>query len=314
MEVTFSDGQKLLASVSSSDENLDLAVLRVPLAKAPPLPLGDVGTAAVGDMVAFIGSPMGLDFTVHEGTISSLSRSARGVALIQLDAKVNPGNSGGPLLDDQGGVIGIVTMKHAQAEGIGLAVPINYAYGGDHPLLRPPANATPSAAFDAMVTRARSEGREEGPQVAGAEPLPAIAGASTDPYRNLMVHILRPARSEPGFVMVTIKVWSGSDVICTLKGRRHTVAPDRRRRHRPGGQSRGPGLGEEAGARLEPLPVPGKDVPAVAHLPAGAHEARHRPRARRSRSGGEQAGVAVAWVFSPSRTYFGMACAPRSSR
>jgi hypothetical protein len=298
MEVTFSDGQKLMASVSSSDAQLDLAVLRVPLAKAPPLPLGDIGMAAVGDMVAFIGSPMGLDFTVHEGTISSLSRSARGVALIQLDAKVNPGNSGGPLLDDQGRVIGIVTMKHAQAEGIGLAVPINYAYGGDHPLLKTPTDSTPSAGFDAMVTRARAEGREEEPEVAASEPLTGLAGASIDPYRNLMVHILRAAGNEPAFAMVTIKVWSGSEEICTLKGDVMQVAPDRRRRHRAGDQQRGPGLGEEGSARPEPLP--GKDVLAVAYLPAGASEAWHRPRASGRRSEGEQAAVALARVFFAS--------------
>src|SRR6185503_6369190 len=85
------------------------------------LPLGDVEDVALGDRVMMIGSPMGLEFTVHEGLVSHLGRVAQGVAFIQLDAKVNPGNSGGPIIDEQGRVVGVVTLKQAQAEGIGLA-------------------------------------------------------------------------------------------------------------------------------------------------------------------------------------------------
>ena len=77
----------------------------VPGARAIPLPVGNVADLAVGDKVMIIGSPVGLDFTVHEGAVSSLHRSAYGVAYLQLDAKISPGNSGGPVIDGFGRVV-----------------------------------------------------------------------------------------------------------------------------------------------------------------------------------------------------------------
>lgn len=69
------------------------------------------------DHVMMIGSPMGLEFTVHEGSGSHMGRVVQGVACIQLDAKINPGNSGGPIIDGLGRVVGVVTLKQAHAEG-----------------------------------------------------------------------------------------------------------------------------------------------------------------------------------------------------
>jgi serine protease Do len=86
IEVTLSNERKLIGQVVRSDEDVDLGLVRVTGAGATPLPLGDVADLAVGDKVMIIGSPVGLDFTVQEGSISSLQRSAFGVALVQLDA------------------------------------------------------------------------------------------------------------------------------------------------------------------------------------------------------------------------------------
>ena len=99
IQVVMSDGRKFVGKVVSSDKGVDLGLVRVAGVKATPLPLGDVADLAVGDKVMIIGSPIGLEFTVHEGNVSSLQRSAFGVAYVQLDAKINPGNSGGPVID-----------------------------------------------------------------------------------------------------------------------------------------------------------------------------------------------------------------------
>jgi serine protease Do len=128
IQVVTADGRRLTGETVHSSQAVDLALVRVAGARATALPLGDVGNLALGDRVMMIGSPVGLEFTVHEGSVSHMGRVVQGVAFIQLDAKVNPGNSGGPIIDEQGRVVGVVTLKQAQAEGIGLALPINYAY------------------------------------------------------------------------------------------------------------------------------------------------------------------------------------------
>src|ERR1700761_354598 len=137
--VTFADGTTAQARVSGADTKLDIATL-IP-AKPPsvvvPATLG--GGADVGDAVVAIGNPLGLTDSVSTGVISGLNRSAatdtgQRSGLIQFDASVNPGSSGGPLLDSQGLVIGIVVSiavpdgEDAFA-GIGFAVPIGAALG-----------------------------------------------------------------------------------------------------------------------------------------------------------------------------------------
>ncbi|MCU0700478.1 MAG: trypsin-like peptidase domain-containing protein [Myxococcaceae bacterium] len=125
-EVVLADGTRTVATSWAHDRPNDLAVLEVPQLTAPPLPLGDAATAEVGSAVVMIGSPRGLDFTVNRGTLSYVGRGIGGVAYLQVDIAVNPGNSGGPLLDAEGKVIGIVTARIANADGIGFALPINY--------------------------------------------------------------------------------------------------------------------------------------------------------------------------------------------
>jgi S1-C subfamily serine protease len=140
ISVTFADGIKSRAVVASSDPQQDIAAL-VP-AGLPgtlvPATLG--GGADVGAHVVAIGNPLGLAYSVSSGVVSGLNRTAdtndgRYPGLIQFDASVNPGSSGGPLLDAHGLVIGIVVSianpAHEDAfAGIGFAVPIGAALGG----------------------------------------------------------------------------------------------------------------------------------------------------------------------------------------
>jgi S1-C subfamily serine protease len=126
------DGQS--AEVVGTDPSSDVAVLKVDDTKgATPLPLGDSSEADVGDPVVAIGNPFGLDRTVTTGIVSALQRQIQapnGFSIsdvIQTDAAVNPGNSGGPLLDASGRVVGInsqIASSSGGSEGVAFAVPI----------------------------------------------------------------------------------------------------------------------------------------------------------------------------------------------
>jgi putative serine protease PepD len=134
ISVTFSDGSKYSATVVGADPSSDLAVLKVnaPSSKLHPLSLGDSGKLVVGDGVVAIGSPFGLEETVTTGIVSALNRDISSTnnftisGAIQTDAAINHGNSGGPLLNMSGQVVGINTQIESDSggnEGVGFAVP-----------------------------------------------------------------------------------------------------------------------------------------------------------------------------------------------
>lgn len=123
-------GRELIGRVKAIDEWLDFAVVDVVGAQiATPLAVGDSTTLEAGQPIVIIGNPMGLEATLHEGRVSAVGRNLEGVAHIQLNADVNPGNSGGPLLDGEGKVLGIVTLGVARGGGLGFALPIEYLLG-----------------------------------------------------------------------------------------------------------------------------------------------------------------------------------------
>lgn len=132
IEVQLREGQTASAWVERSSERLDVALLRVSGLTAPPLPLplGDATSLGPGSPVLAAGSPVGLDFTVTQAILSHAERTILGVVYLQFDGSVNPGNSGGPLVDDAGRAIGIVSMKAHGASGISLALPVNYLVAG----------------------------------------------------------------------------------------------------------------------------------------------------------------------------------------
>jgi S1-C subfamily serine protease len=139
IRVTFSDRHTVSAVPVGKDEDTDLALLRVDTKELDlhPLELGDSGSVQVGDPTVAIGNPYGLDRTLTTGVVSALQRRLTAPSgftidhVIQTDAALNPGNSGGPLLDAGGRVIGInsqiATGGAGGSVGIGFAVPINTA-------------------------------------------------------------------------------------------------------------------------------------------------------------------------------------------
>jgi len=137
IEVKFSDQSIYTAKVLVRDTADDLAVIQIePKKKLPFLKLGDSDALQVGQKVLAIGNPFGFAGTLTTGVVSSLGREIRGEnnrtleGLVQTDAAINEGNSGGPLLDSQGNVIGINTAILAPSGGnigIGFAMPINRA-------------------------------------------------------------------------------------------------------------------------------------------------------------------------------------------
>lgn len=228
LQVSTSDDRTFVGEVVRRDHAMDLALVRVAGAGATPLPLGDVGEAAVGDKVTIVGSPVGLDFTVQEGSLSSLHRAAGGIAYLQLDAKVSPGNSGGPVIDGQGRAIGIVSMKVTGegVEGIGLAIPINYVYGGALAYVDAPSPAAAASdGFQRMVARAQQspdsglrEARSETPAGPAHDGKPLLVAGRVDQYGNLVVRVVRITEFQPAFEEIAVTVWNGLDPFCTIKG------------------------------------------------------------------------------------------------
>jgi S1-C subfamily serine protease len=134
VKVKISDSSTVDAKVLGTDTVKDLAVVKVDAAAVAgitPLTLGDSSTLKIGQMAIAVGNPYGLDDTVTVGVVSGLNRSIGDLSgMIQTDAALNPGNSGGPLLDANGAVIGINTAIETgtmgtSARGIGFAVPSN---------------------------------------------------------------------------------------------------------------------------------------------------------------------------------------------
>jgi S1-C subfamily serine protease len=131
LEVSLTDGRSLQATVVGADPATDLAVIRIGDGGLPAAVLGDSDHLRVGQMVIAIGNPLGFQSTVSAGVISALGRSLRSESgrlidnVIQTDVALNPGNSGGPLVDSRGRVIGINTAMIYMAQGISFAVPVN---------------------------------------------------------------------------------------------------------------------------------------------------------------------------------------------
>jgi serine protease Do len=134
--VRLADERRLPARLVGRDPSTDVAVLKIDVTAVPFLPLGDSNAIDIGDWVVAIGNPFGLSHTVSAGIISAKGRSREDLSdldrtgrsyfnFLQTDTAINQGNSGGPLLNVKGEVVGINTAIRANANNIGFAIPIN---------------------------------------------------------------------------------------------------------------------------------------------------------------------------------------------
>ena len=133
VSVTLPDGRSFNGKVLGGDPLTDIAVVKVVAQGLPVAPLGDSAKVRPGEWAIAIGNPLGLDNTVTAGIISAIQRTnaigeGQRVPYLQTDAAVNPGNSGGPLINDSGQVIGVNTaIRQAPGGGLSFAIPVNLA-------------------------------------------------------------------------------------------------------------------------------------------------------------------------------------------
>lgn len=213
MEVTLPDGRRLLGETVASDEDLDLATVRVVGANATPLKLGDSTLLRPGDPLVFIGSPKGLAFTVHEGKVGFLGRQYLGVGYVQFNASINPGNSGGPLLNGRGEVVGVVSMKIENADGLGLALPIQYA---SKLLTLPTPSPEATERWEALLARVAQEEERELEHFRQESARPELISVERAPNVGLVVLLVEHFEAPPSRVSRPLTLEVGEES-CALE-------------------------------------------------------------------------------------------------
>lgn len=150
--VTFSDGVQAFARVVDTDPRLDVALLQIPPQPARPVPtFGDATALGPGEEVFAVGAPRRLAFTVSRGIVSFVGRIVDGVPYVQTDIPINEGNSGGPVVDAEGALVGMMSFIYRGAQGLSFAFPLQQARERFASFLRRSVSA-PAASPQAAAT------------------------------------------------------------------------------------------------------------------------------------------------------------------
>ena len=174
------NGDELPAKVVQTDDAWDLLVLKIERQHLPTVQFAASGKLKQGDEVAAIGAPFGLSDTLTKGVVSSVAREIEGRKYIQIDAALNQGNSGGPIINDEGQVVGVATKAALKAENVGFAIPSDDAMS-----FLSKVGLTFTATLDSQPPEAASGGPPAGgpaaPAVPAAPPAPP-AGPLGQPW------------------------------------------------------------------------------------------------------------------------------------
>jgi S1-C subfamily serine protease len=128
IELSVAEGASMPARLVAKDAELDLAVLELEAPQAVHARLASTTTARMGDRVFAMGAPKKMTFSLNGGIVSYVGRRYDGLFYLQTDIPTNPGNSGGPVLDEEGRVIAVASFILRETQGLAFAVPIDYAY------------------------------------------------------------------------------------------------------------------------------------------------------------------------------------------
>lgn len=205
VQVKLRNGMEATGAVKARDKRLDLALVQVEL-PGRPLPLGDSTELIQGEEVYLLGNPRGLEFTLTRGLVSHAHRAIGSMLFVQLDASVNSGNSGGPILSRQGEVVGVVTLRLNEADGMGFAVPVNYLYAEPTFGLEPPSKFN-RVAWENLTAAGQTVGLKEREQALDHPALMDAACERVDDYvlcltaKVALVSELEPARGNLSFAI-----------------------------------------------------------------------------------------------------------------
>jgi serine protease Do len=196
VQARFNDNQSVrVTGVVDKNERLDLALLQLGAGKRPQIKLA-AAAPRVGSRVYLVGSPRGLDFSISEGLVSQI-RTLDGVCYYQLSCPISPGDSGGPVLNDRGEAIGVVSWRKADAENVGFAIPAPE-------ITRLKATLPALAWTSTPVGSHHAETLQAAPQVRAA--VPASNQSADDSYREFQHYL----SSHPG-KRVTVTVREGDE-------------------------------------------------------------------------------------------------------
>jgi serine protease Do len=218
VEVLFSDGRALYGRRERVDAWLDVALVRVESARSVPLPIGDATRLRRGDQVMIMGNPRGLDFTFAQGIVSHPSRCLMGITYLQLDASIHPGNSGGPVLDTSGRVVGIVSMMVGSSSGLGLALPINYLLEEVPPFLTTEAPELDHEAWRERLAEAAEAERREIAELRTHLQKPGLVGAFLAPPGVVTAVVVQWSEFPPGLASFAFSLARRGQTLCLPMG------------------------------------------------------------------------------------------------